>query len=143
MTAKKLSFLAFLMLSSSVLAAPGVSLAQSTLDEVVVTATRREERLQDIPVAVTAISGTALERQKIQSVRDLQRVVPSLTIRPFPGDNTSASITMRGLGTGDNLISVDPTVGTYLDGVYLGRATVSNLGMLDVARVDVAIEEVG
>ena len=136
MTAKKLSFLAFLMLSSSVLAAPGVSLAQSTLDEVVVTATRREERLQDIPVAVTAISGTALERQKIQSVRDLQRVVPSLTIRPFPGDNTSASITMRGLGTGDNLISVDPTVGTYLDGVYLGRATGSNLGMLDVARVE-------
>jgi iron complex outermembrane receptor protein len=126
------------LLASSMLTAPNVARAQTegVLEEVVVTATRREERLQDIPVAVTAIGGQALETQSISSVSDLQRVVPSLTIRPFPGDNTSASITMRGLGTGDNLISVDPTVGTYLDGVYLGRATGANLGMLDVARVE-------
>jgi len=127
-----------ILLASSVLTAPGMALAQSegVLEEVVVTATRREERLQDIPVAVTAIGGQALETQSIGSVGDLQRVVPSLTIQPFPGDNTSASITMRGLGTRDNLISIDPTVGTYLDGVYLGRATGGNLGMLDVARVE-------
>ncbi|MGE0741773.1 MAG: TonB-dependent receptor [Hyphomonadaceae bacterium] len=60
-----------------------------------------------------------------------------MTTRTFPGDNTSATVNLRGLVDTDNLISRDPAVGSYIDGVYIGRATGGNMSMLDVARVEV------
>jgi iron complex outermembrane recepter protein len=107
------------------------------LAEIVVTATRREERGQDVAIAVTALSAATLEANGIDTVRDLMHLAPGLSIRPFLGDNTSATIAMRGMVMTDNLISIDPTVGMYLDGVYIARATGGNAGLLDVNRVEV------
>lgn len=126
-------------------AMPGMAMAQtgqalqvqSDDQDIIITATRREERLQDVPISVTAISGQSLEQQSIESVNDLSRGVPSLTVRNHPGDNSTATLSLRGLGVQDSTISLDPTVGLYFDGVYLGRSTGGNLGFLDVARVEV------
>jgi iron complex outermembrane recepter protein len=111
--------------------------AAGPLEEIVVTATRREERGQDVAVAVTALSAAVLEANGIDTVRDLMRITPSLSMRPFLGDDSSATIAMRGMVMTDNLISIDPTVGMYLDGVYIARATGGNTGLLDVSRVEV------
>ena len=117
-------------------AAAAVAAAEQ-LDEIVVTATRREERLQDVAVAVTALDAAALAGNGIDSVRDLMHLAPSLSMRPFLGDDTSATIAMRGMVMTDNLISIDPTVGMYLDGVYVARSTAGNARLLDVQRVEV------
>ncbi|MCB2079549.1 MAG: TonB-dependent receptor plug domain-containing protein, partial [Novosphingobium sp.] len=106
------------------------------LSEIVVTAQRREENLQDVPVAVSAISTEALQQNQIADINSLQRLAPSLTAAPF-GDATSPLLAIRGLVAQDILASVDPAVGVYVDGIYLGRATGANLAFIDVERVEV------
>ncbi|MCK9542596.1 MAG: TonB-dependent receptor [Novosphingobium sp.] len=140
----KAKLLASVVIFASVAQAP-VAMAQSAtdqagdgrLEEIVVTAQRREERLQDVPVSVTAVTAAKLEAQGVSSVQNLQRLAPALSIANFPGDNLTASISLRGLFSSDGLPTVDPTVGIYLDGVYIARASGANLNMIDVERVEV------
>ena len=106
------------------------------LSEIVVTAQRREENLLDVPVAVSAITGESLVQNQIADVSSLQRLAPSLTVAPF-GDATTPLLAIRGQVAQDIVASVDPAVGVYVDGVYLGRATGANLAFLDVERVEV------
>lgn len=106
------------------------------LSEIIVTAQRREENLQDVPVAVSAIGGEMLAQNQIGDVSSLQRLAPSLTVAPF-GDATTPLLSIRGQVAQDIVASVDPAVGVYVDGVYLGRATGANLAFLDVERVEV------
>jgi iron complex outermembrane receptor protein len=118
---------------------PAVADAQPpspVLEEVVVTATRREENIQNVPVAVTAVSAAGLAARQITNLSGLQRLAPSLTTAPF-GDATSPLIAIRGLAAQDITMAVDPAVGIYLDGVYLGRSTGGNLNLVDVSRVEV------
>jgi iron complex outermembrane receptor protein len=123
---------------SGALAAAGADAA--ALEEVVVTARKREERLLDIPVAVTAISAEQIEAQSLASLDDVTYAVPNLSIS---GGGTDAGGTgfgivyVRGIGQIDYANSIDPGVGTYVDGVYLGRAVGGNLDLPDVARVEV------
>ena len=107
------------------------------LEAVVVTATRREENIQRVPVAVTAITGATLQAQQQTDVSALARSVPNLNISVFSGDPTNASIELRGQVNVDNTPNVDPAVGLYLDGVYVGRSSGANLGLIDVERVEV------
>lgn len=107
------------------------------LEEIVVTAQRREEKLQDVPVSVTAVTAAKLEQQGVFNVNTLQQMAPALSVANFPGDNLTASISLRGLFSADGLPTVDPTVGIYLDGVYIARASGANLNMIDVDRVEV------
>lgn len=107
------------------------------LDEIVVTATRRTERLQSVPIAVTAITGDAMAAQQQLDVSSLARSVPNLNISSFPGDNSNASISLRGQVNIDNTPNVDPAVGLYLDGVYLARSSGANLSLIDIERVEV------
>src|SRR5262245_40657967 len=98
------------------------------LEEIVVTATRREQNLQDVPLAVVAYTGEMLERQGIENMEDLKAVVPNLVVAGNLAGTNTASFTMRGI----------PNVGTYIDGIW----QVSNNGLLlrefvDVDRVDV------
>ncbi|HMO74617.1 MAG TPA: TonB-dependent receptor [Sphingopyxis sp.] len=111
--------------------------ASGGVQDIIVTATRRAERLQDVPIAVTALSGESLSAQGIDSVQDVQRATPSLNIAPFPGDPGTASVSLRGLVATEALPTVDPAVGLYLDGVYIARATGANLNLIDVERVEV------
>jgi iron complex outermembrane receptor protein len=107
----------------------------STLEEVVVTARRREERLQDVPVAVTAVSAEALENLQASDIGALQGVVPNLTLHE--GDAANAVVYLRGVGQVDSLAFADPGVGVYIDDVYLGRAQGAFLSVYDVDRIEV------
>jgi outer membrane receptor protein involved in Fe transport len=98
------------------------------LEEIVVTATRREQNLQEVPLAVVAYTGEMLERQGIENMEDLKAVVPNLVVAGNLGGTDTASFTIRGI----------PNVGTYIDGIW----QVSNNGLLlrefvDLQRVEV------
>ncbi len=105
------------------------------LEEIVVTARRSAERLQDAPVAVTALSADALDRLGASDLGDLQAAVPNLTLHE--GDASNAVVYIRGVGQIDSLAFADPGVGIYLDDVYLGRAQGAFLDVFDTERVEV------
>jgi iron complex outermembrane recepter protein len=115
--------------------APATTEQASTLDEVVVTARRREERLQDVPVAVTALSSEALENLQASDIGALEGAVPNLTLHE--GDAANAVVYLRGVGQVDSLAFADPGVGVYVDDVYLGRAQGAFLSVYDVDRIEV------
>ena len=102
--------------------------------DIVVTARRREERLQDVPIAVTAISGDAIKQQQLVVVRDVAAYTPGLNIN---SDSVGrAFVSIRGVGT--TLIdTVQPGVGIFIDGIYQPNTTYLNSPLVDVARVEV------
>jgi iron complex outermembrane receptor protein len=105
--------------------------------EIIVTAQRREERLSDVPVSVTAVSGADLERRQIETVRDLFGNVPNLAFQAAPGDRNDLLLTLRGNFTPNDAINVDPAVGVYLNEVYLGRTQGLGAAFVDLERVEV------
>lgn len=108
--------------------------------EIVVTARRREESLQDTPVAITALSAEVLEQRQVLTSQDLERVTPSLQFKPagqLSGNSASAVVFIRGVGQVDPTAAVDPGVGIYLDEVYLGRAVGGAIDFGDIAGVEV------
>ncbi len=114
--------------------------AGPVLQEIVVTARRREEPLQNTPIAVSAFSADALEHQQILSTEDLGHVTPSLQFHgyaPLSGNNAAAQIFIRGIGQTDPSPSVDPGVGLYIDDVYVGRAVGGVMELRDISQVQV------
>lgn len=107
----------------------------ATLEVVKVTARKREESLQDVPVAVTALTAEQLERLAIRDLGDLQGQVPNLTIYAARGSNTTITTFIRGVGQADPLWGVDPGVGIYFDDVYIARPQGALLDVYDVQRV--------
>lgn len=108
--------------------------------EIVVTARRRPERLQDTPIAVSAFSGEALENRQILQTQDLERVTPNLQFKPagqLSGNSASSVVFIRGVGQVDPTAAVDPGVGIYLDEVYLGRAVGGAIDFGDIDGVEV------
>ena len=108
-----------------------------TLEEVTVTARRREETLQEVPVAVTAFTETALQNLNVQDMGDLDAQVPNLTVYAARGSNSTVTAYIRGVGQSDPLWGVDPGVGVYLDDVYLARPQGALLDVIDIDRVEV------
>ncbi len=108
------------------------------LEEILVTARRRTEGVFSTPMAITALSSEALKVQGIDSVSDLDHSVPNLNITRFGVGNPShAAIFIRGIGIQDHIITTDPGVALYVDGVYLGRQMGANLDLANVERVEV------
>lgn len=103
------------------------------LEEVVVTARKRAESIQETPVAVTAISGDDLRAQGIVNTTELTKSVPSLQIN----DSTSTQIFIRGIGQRAGLIRQDPSVSVYLDGIFIPRADGQLLDTIDIDSVQV------
>ena len=95
------------------------------IEEVVVTAQKREQSLQDTPIALTAITASTIEDLDIKNVVDMAGISPNVMLVETPSNNTSATIAMRGGVTINPAITWEPTVGVYLDGVYLGRRHLS------------------
>ncbi len=119
-------------------AAPEAEPAAS--DEIVVTARRREESLQDTPVAISAFSAETLQERQITQTQDLERITPSLQFKPagqLSGNSASSVVFIRGVGQVDPTAAVDPGVGVYLDEVYLGRAVGGAIDFGDIAGVEV------
>ncbi len=108
--------------------------AAQELEEIVVTARKREERLQDVPIAVSAIGNDVIEREQINAVREIAAFTPGLIINSDGGGRAFVSI--RGVGT--TLIdTVQPGVGIFVDGIYQANTSYLNNPMLDVDRVEV------
>jgi len=106
-------------------------------DQIVVTARKREENIQEVPVAVTVVSGEVLEDSGAQDISEVQTEVPNLSI--YPGRNQSTTLTafIRGIGQADPLWGVDPGVGLYLDDVYVARPQGALLDVFDLERIEV------
>ena len=109
-------------------------------NEIVITARRRAESLQDTPVAVTVFSGASLERQQIVGTTELDQVAPNLqfaTYGTLTGNNSAAQVFIRGIGQTDATPAVDPGVGIYIDDVYMGRSIGGAMEFRDIASVQV------
>jgi iron complex outermembrane receptor protein len=135
------------MISNSVLtaicgAASGLAFGQTpqspgalALDEVVVTSRRVEERLQDVPVSITALTSTDLERQAIRNVADLVNATPNLTYSSSVTGRTAVPV-IRGIALIDER-GFDNAVGIFIDGIFVSGRAAQNVGMLDLERVEV------
>ena len=122
-------------------AAPAPAAADAsgtTLGEVVVTAQFRETKLQQTPLAITAITGQAIRDRGETNVTDLARTVPNTVIGPLgSGWGSTEAAFIRGIGLGDNILSFEPGVPIYVDDVYNGRPQGSIFDLLDLDRVEV------
>ena len=107
--------------------------AQPMLEEIVVTATKREEGLQDIPVSVGVMSGEKMIEQGAFSLEDIALFIPNVDITETSGNE---KIFIRGIGTYGNA-GFEQSVGTFVDGIYRGRGQASRAALLDLARVEV------
>ena len=110
------------------------------LDEIIVTARKVAENLQDTPIAITAITGSALEERQVFSTDMLDQLVPNLQFAnnaPLAGNNSSSAIFIRGIGQTDPTSTVDPGVGLYIDDVYIGNAVGGTMTLRDIANVQV------
>lgn len=107
------------------------------LEEVVVTAQKRAESLQDTPISMAAFSGDTLDRMGVSSVMDIDKTVPNVVLNPFPASRTAVTAFIRGVGNVDLQITKDAAVGIYVDGVFLGRASGLATDIADLERVEV------
>ena len=111
--------------------AGGTNAAQ--LEEVIVTAQKRAESLQDVPISMTAISGDKISEANIQTMGDLSSYVPNLGISE---NAVNSIISMRGIGVGANQ-SFEQSVGVYVDGIHYGKSRQVRTGLFDLAQVEV------
>lgn len=119
-------------------AAPAASSGFSGVEEIVVTAQRRAENLQDTPIAITALTASSLQASGISDLTGVVQATPSLYFAPYPNSSTTLVLFMRGQGAGDPaLITKDGGIGVYLDGIYLSRPQTSTFDLADVERVEV------
>jgi iron complex outermembrane receptor protein len=105
--------------------------------EIVVTARRRDERLLNVPIAVTAYSGEQLDRQGALDITDLAETTPNVTLEASRGTNSTLTAFIRGIGQQDPVAGFEQGVGIYLDDVYLNRPQAAVLDIYDVERIEV------
>ncbi|MDB5685707.1 MAG: hypothetical protein JWR77_296, partial [Rhizorhabdus sp.] len=105
--------------------------------DIVVTARKISESAQSVPLSIVALSGDALKNASIQNVQDLQSQVPNLILQTHPVDPQSLSIAMRGQKQVDLTLTLDPSVGLYVDGFYNPRSIGLRGALVDMERVEV------
>ena len=144
MTFRVARFAAVLLAGSASIAfTPTVAVAQeagtSEADEgvIIVSARRRDERITDVPVAVTAISGAQLEAVGAIDITDIQTQAPNVTLENSRGTNSTLTAFIRGVGQQDPVSGFESGVGIYLDDVYLNRPQAAVLDIYEVERVEV------
>ena len=126
------------MIHSAAAAAQGApSGVVSGVEDIVVTAQKREQNLQVVPISITAISADAIRANRIQDVRDLSAVAPNLTVRVATGGSQQPNYTLRGILTGGSAAGSDKGVSLYLDGVYVQNVQGSIFEFADVERIEV------
>ena len=106
------------------------------MDEIIITATKREEKLQDVPISVSAFDGDFLDNTGVTSLTELEQYTPSLSIKTGSQSRATA-IRIRGIGSQGSNSGIDPSVGVFIDGVYQGRAGMSLVDLVDIDRVEV------
>lgn len=116
---------------------PSVTTDASGVEEIIVTAERREQRLQDVPISIVALSTRDLDNKGIDDLTDLRSEVPALHITPHPNSASTARIFLRGIGNNDDQVTQDPSVGIYLDGVYVARSQGLAMEVAELERIEV------
>ncbi|MEZ5532609.1 MAG: TonB-dependent receptor [Steroidobacteraceae bacterium] len=110
---------------------------EGVLEEVMVTAQKREQALQDVPIAISAISTDQIEARGVNTLLDLKAMVPNLMVSRYPNSNVVSQIAIRGGVTVNGAMYWEPSTGLYLDGVYLGKAVGSVFDVVDIERIEV------
>jgi len=147
--------LAILLASSALVAVPAIAQdaaaptvaasavapqASEGIGEIVVTAQKRAENVQSVPIAISAFTSQALQERAVSNIAQLSAIAPNVNLdagTPFSGSNAVLSAYIRGIGSDDFAFNIDPGVGIYLDGVYLARTVGANQDLPDVERIEV------
>ncbi|MCZ6830082.1 MAG: TonB-dependent receptor plug domain-containing protein [Gammaproteobacteria bacterium] len=108
--------------------------AQAVLEEVIVTAQKREQGLQDVPIAVQVFSTQRIDQLAARDIGDLDYFTPNVEI---PRGSNQPTYKIRGIGTSDFGVGADPAVGVYMDGVYIGRSGGSKVAFNDIERIEI------
>jgi len=114
--------------------------ADQQLEEIVVTAQKRSENVQKVPIAITAFTAETIQSKGLNNLHALSNLTPNVNLdggAPFSGDSSVLSASIRGIGQDDFAFNLDPGVGVYLDGVYLARTIGANQNLLDVDRIEI------
>lgn len=139
------ALLLFLIAPAGMLSPPASSAetdnaTSKMIEEVVVTARKREESLQDTPISISAFSGEGLQARGITKLNDIQTLTPNLTFYNYTTQGAStnnASVYIRGVGQADFAPTAESGVGLYVDGVYYGRSVGSTLDLIDLEQIEV------
>lgn len=114
--------------------------AEGGIAEIIVSAQKRDENVQDVPIAISVFGGDTLQERAINDVAALSTVAPNVNLdggTPFSGSSAVLAAFIRGIGSDDFAFNIDPGVGIYLDGVYLARTVGANQDLPDVERIEV------
>jgi iron complex outermembrane receptor protein len=112
----------------------------NTLEEVIVTAQKREQNIQTVPIAISAFTTETLREKAVTDIHALSNLTPNVNLdasSPFSGDSSVLSASIRGIGQDDFAFNIDPGVGVYVDGIFLARTIGANQNLLDVDRVEI------
>ena len=133
----KFTVLAVVLTCLSSFSFQGYAQDESGLEEIVVTAQKRSESMQDVPISIQVFSADTIERLNISNTIDLVRNVPNMIGINNVGLPQAASYFLRGVGQDESISSLDPAVGTFVDGVYISRQIANNTRLYDVERAEV------
>ena len=131
------SLLAAVIAASALQTTPALAQGVTALEEVIVTAQRRETLLQDTPIAVTAFSEEKIKDLGIFDITDVSALAPNTNIRKQPSSNSNMSIFIRGVGSGETSLMEDPKVSFYMDGVYMSKTTGAVFDIVDLEGIEV------
>ncbi len=106
------------------------------LEEVIVTAAKRQQTLQEIPIAVSVVSAETIEQAQVLDIKDLQTLVPSLRVTQLQG-SAQTNFIIRGFGNGANNAGIEPSVGVFIDGVYRSRVGSALADLPKLERIEV------
>src|ERR1700728_3372959 len=121
-------------------ASPAAGAELGSLEEVVVTAERREENIQNVPITVQAFTADVMQERNLTDIHTLGNLTPGVNLdagAPFSGDRSVLSASIPGIGQDDFAFNLNPGVGVYVDGVYLARTIGANQQLLDVDRIEI------
>ena len=126
-----------LLLMPYAISASDEEAAVGIMEEVVVTARKREETAQSVPIPISALSETQLEARNITDLQDVERITPNMDFETSAVGNQNTQVFIRGIGQVNWSTTQDPKIGIYVDGVYLSRPQGGLLDLMDVERVEV------
>ena len=118
----------------------GVANDDGGIAEIVVTAQKRSENVQSVPIAISAFAGDALSERSVGNVSQLASLSPNVNLDSgvsFSASTAVLAASIRGIGASDFAFNIDPAVGVYIDGVYLARSVGANQDLLDVERIEI------
>ncbi|MBT5207709.1 MAG: TonB-dependent receptor plug domain-containing protein, partial [Halieaceae bacterium] len=117
-------------------ALPALAQSSGMLEEVVVTAAKRQQTLQEVPIAVSVVTSETIEQAQVLDIKDLQTLVPSLRVTQLQG-SAQTNFIIRGFGNGANNAGIEPSVGVFIDGVYRSRVGSALADLPKLERIEV------